>query len=299
MHIKELPKIRGEYREDYKLNNLTWIKIGGPCSLFVKPLDLEDLVYFLQNKPDDMIFNVLGAGSNVVFNSDKVKSTIIKLGRGFNYIEILESTKDYAIIKAGASVLNFNLVHFAIDNSLKGIEGFISIPGTVGGGIAMNAGAYGVEYKDVLLNFEFVDYNGNVSIINAKDINLTYRSNPLKNQGIFTSATMKLFYGSKTDIIAKTTDIIEKRKQTQPVKEKTCGSTFMNPSSNLSAWQVVHNLGYKDTKIGGVSFSEMHSNFLINDGSGTSEDVLTLTNMVIESAKNAGIILKREIIFIN
>jgi UDP-N-acetylmuramate dehydrogenase len=262
-------------------------------------MDLEDLIYFLQNKPDNLTVNVLGAGSNVVFNSHKVESTIIKLGRGFNYIEILESTNEYAIIKVGAAVLNFNLVHFAIDNSLKGIEGFVSIPGTVGGGIAMNAGAYGVEYKDILLNFEFVDYNGNVSIINAKDINFSYRSNPLKNQGIFTSATMKLFYGSKADIIAKTTDIIEKRKQTQPVKEKTCGSTFMNPSSNLSAWQVIHNLGHKCAKVGGISFSNMHSNFLINDGSATSDDVLILTDMVIEDAKKAGIILKREIIFIN
>jgi len=269
--IKKLPTVRGQYRENYPLAPLTWFKVGGMAEVLFKPLDAEDLSYFLANKPANLDITILGAGSNVIVRDGGVDGVVIRLGRSFTDITILSDNR----LKIGAGALNYNVAQFCLQNGIKGFEFLIGIPGTVGGGVAMNAGAYGTEYKDIVAYIEAVDYSGNLRNISNFDAGFLYRANSLPKDLIFTGIACKYELGDSIAIKACMDEIITSREASQPVKEKTGGSTFANPPGH-KAWELIDKVGMRGFKVGGAMFSEKHCNFMINCGNATAADLEAL-----------------------
>lgn len=288
--ISKLPNVHGEYRPNAPLAQLTWFKVGGNAEVLFKPLDFDDLQFFLVNVPKNIPITVIGACSNMLIRDGGIDGVVIKLGRNFTEIALLPDN----LIRVGAAALNYNTAQFCLQNSIEGFEFLIGIPGTAGGGIAMNAGAYGSEFKDIVYCVEALTLAGEKLILTPNEIGFGYRSNSLKDI-IFTSMLCKYTLGNKDAIKAKVNEIVESRLRTQPVKEKTCGSTFANPTDN-KAWQLVDNSGMKGAKVGDAEISRLHSNFIINNGSATAKDIENLGEMVRNKVfEDSGIMLEWEI----
>jgi UDP-N-acetylmuramate dehydrogenase len=294
-----LPKIRGEYRFNFPLNKSNWFNVGGPAEVLFKPADEEDLVHFFRNieldhDPLEPQITVLGVGSNVIIRDNGIDGVVIKLGRSFTNIKREGNT-----VSVGASCLNHNFAHFCADNGLAGMEFIIGIPGSIGGGVAMNAGAYGSEFQDHFKHVKAVDYDGNIHIIKKEDMGFKYRGHDLaiKRNLVFIEATFELFQDDPEAIRARMNEIIRKREETQPVREKTGGSTFRNPeSAHISAWKLIDEAGFRGFKMGGASISEKHCNFMINDGTATAADLEALGNYVQKKiCLSTGIFLEWEI----
>lgn len=268
MNDLNLPEIHGEYKPDYSLSHLTWFKVGGPAKILFKPKDIDDLCYFLANYKGDLPLHTLGAGSNTIIRDGGYEGIIIKLGRNFTNIDILDNNR----IQIGAGCLNFNAANFCKENSIKGFEFLVGIPGTIGGGIAMNAGSYGTEFKDILETVTCIDKKGNKKILKCQDFGFGYRHNSLKEDLIFVDATFKFEKGNMEEIKSRMEDITSERQKTQPVTQKTGGSTFANPEGK-SAWKLVDEVGLRGYKIGGAQFSPLHCNFMINIGDATAKDL--------------------------
>ncbi len=238
--LQNLPNVRGEYRENFILAPLTWFKVGGPADLLFKPADLDDLSCFLKELPQDIEIMTLGAGSNVLIRDGGINGVVIKLGKAFASIEIISDDK----IKICTACLNYNLAQFCYQNSIQGFEFLLGIPGSIGGGIAMNAGAYSHEFKDIIISIEAADRNGVIHTILSDQIGFKYRGNSLTKNLIFTSAICHYKTGNQNDIKAKMDQIMNHRTSSQPVKEKTCGSTFMNlPGQKV--WQLIDKAGMR------------------------------------------------------
>lgn len=289
-----IPGLRGTLKYDYSLAHLTWFKVGGPADILFKPKDVEDLALFLKhnNTHDQLSVSVFGAGSNVIIRDYGIDGVVVKLGRAFT--EIGFDAEGNLDVMAGC--LNFNLAKFAAEHSIKGLEFLIGIPGTIGGGIAMNAGAYGREYKDITLELEALDRAGKLHKFNIDEIGFSYRKNSLPEGLIFTKVKMRVEKGDKAEIIAAMNEISTKREATQPVKEKTGGSTFANPPGDKKAWQLIDEAGCRGRKVGGAMMSEKHCNFMINLGDATASDMEELGEQVrFEVKHKTGIELKWEI----
>lgn len=267
--------MRGEYRENFKLAPLTWFKVGGPADLLFKPADLEDLSYFLSHISKDIPIMTLGAGSNILIRDGGVDGVVIKLGRAFAEIDIMQNHQ----IKIGAACLNYNVAQFCSQNSITGFEFLLGIPGSIGGGVAMNAGSYSGEFKDIIMSLEAIDRNGVIHNISHSEIGFKYRANSLPKDLIFTSVICKYTNGNNAAIKARMDEIMNHREASQPIKEKTCGSTFMN-LENEKVWQLIDKAGMRGASVGGAKMSEMHCNFLINTGSATANDLETLGELV-------------------
>lgn len=271
-----LPKVRGEYRINYDLAPITWLKVGGKADMLFKPFDQDDLALFLkQINPKTIPVTIIGACSNTLIRDGGVDGVVVKLGRNFNYIEQPDKNK----IKFGAATLNNNIAKFCLQNSIAGFEFLVGIPGTGGGGIAMNAGAYGREYNDIVEEIEVVDQNGHIFSIKNSDIGFEYRKNNLQPGLIVTSITCNYEYGDKEEIKKRMDFINNSREQTQPIKEKTCGSTFANPDGH-KVWQLVEKVGLKGKIIGDAQISTKHCNFLINLGKAKASDLEKLGNLM-------------------
>lgn len=285
-------EIRGKIRYDYPLSNTTWFGVGGKAKYFFKPEDEEDLAFFLKLLPKEIPYICLGVCSNLIIRDGGFEGVVIKLGRNFSKIEI----KDKFLI-AGGSALDVNVAKFTAENSIMGLEFLIGIPGTIGGAIAMNAGAYGSEIKDVLVKVDAVDKSGNLLTFTNDELGFKYRSNSLPKDIIFTKAYFKVEKGDAVQIRQKMEEISHSREKTQPVREKTGGSTFKNPKgSNKKAWELVEDAGCRGMVLGGAKVSEKHCNFLINDANGSAADLENLGEKVIEMVrKNSGINLQWEI----
>jgi UDP-N-acetylmuramate dehydrogenase len=275
--INEIPKVNGIYKINAPLSHYTWLKVGGCADILYKPYDIEDLSIFLKNLQKEIPITILGAGSNVIIRDGGIEGVVIKLGRNFNHIEIIDDN----LLKVGASMLNMNLSSFCLDNHMGGLEFLSGIPGTIGGGIAMNAGSYGREFKDIIYQIEVLDRNGNKFNIDNKEINFSYRKNDLPKDLIFISAIVKYHKDLPHNIKSKIEEISNKRRNTQPITEKTGGSTFANPQDN-SAWKLIDNVGLRGYSIGGAKFSEQHCNFMINTGSAKASDLEDLGELAIE-----------------
>ena len=289
--IDTLPKARGEYRFNFPLNKTNWFNVGGPAEVLFKPKDAEDLIYFLQNKPQDIDITIFGVGSNIIIRDGGLDGVVVRLGRAFTNIELLEKN----VVKVGAACLNYNLAKFCADNGLSGLEFLIGIPGSIGGGVAMNAGAYGSEFKDFIQQVKAVDYDGNIHIFSNQDMGFVYRGNSLKEELIFLEAIFKLSYDDHDKISARMQEISRKREETQPIKEKTTGSTFANPPGS-SSWRLIDEAGFRGFKVGGASMSEKHCNFMINDGTATAADLENLGEYVRENVySKTGILLEWEV----
>jgi len=286
-----LPEIRGKYKLNYNLAHLTWFKIGGEADILFKPEDADDLASFLQQNADDKPVMVLGAGSNMIVRDNGIEGVVVKLGRKFTEIELLPDGS----LSVGAGCLNFNLAKFAQANSIAGLEFLVGIPGTIGGGVAMNAGAYGAEFQDVVSSVYALDRRGVQKHITCDEIGFSYRKNNLPDGLIFTKVIFKTRIGNASEIRARMDEINQSRSSTQPITEKTGGSSFANPEGRR-AWELIDAAGMRGARVGGAGFSSKHCNFMINHGNATSEDMEKLGALAIEKVKaQTGIELKWEI----
>lgn len=274
-----LPAIEGEYRFGVILAKTNWFGIGGCAEILFKPKDAKDLANFVKNKPKDLPMIVIGVGSNLLVRDGGVNGVVVKLGRGFTEINY-----DGEYIVAGAGVLCQNLAKFAKENEVTGFEFMIGIPGTVGGALAMNAGAYGSEIVSINSVATIVDHKGDILEMSAADIGFVYRGNSLPKNSIFTSGKFIATKGNKNEIETKMQEITAAREKTQPVKTRTSGSTFKNPSG-LKAWQLIDEAGCRGLRIGDAVVSELHCNFFINLGAATAKDVENLGAEVIRRVK--------------
>ncbi len=288
--MDNLPKVRGEYRFNASLAKSTWFGVGGNADVIFRPLDIDDLADFLKNKPAGLKCLTLGVCSNVIIRDGGFRGCIIRLARSFT-----ETKCDGDNIIAGAAALDANVARFAAENEIGGLEFLIGVPGTIGGALAMNAGAYGTEINDILVSAKAVDGSGNIIELKNSDFGFTYRKNSLPANLIFVEATLKGRKENKEDILARMKNISETRESTQPVRTKTGGSTFKNPDGK-KAWQLIDDAGLRGYKLGGAMVSDKHCNFLINTGDATAADIENLGEEVRAKVKQKfGVELEWEI----
>lgn len=288
--IQNLPKIQGSYRSNFQLSNVTWFGVGGNADILFKPLNTDDLIHFLKEKPVDLNYTVLGVGSNLLVRDGGIRGVVIRLGREFT--DITHNNEELVV---GAGALDVNVSKYCLENSLEGLEFLSGIPGVIGAALAMNAGAYGQEISDHLIKLEAIDENGNLITISKENCGFKYRSNSLSDKLIFTKAYLKVTPGNKSLIQEKIQKIQHERESSQPIRSKTGGSTFKNPPNN-KAWQLIDQAGCRGMRIGDAMISEKHCNFLINLGNATASDIEQLGEEVRQAVfKNSGIMLEWEI----
>ncbi len=288
---RNLPEVRGEYRFNAPLAKSTWFGVGGTADIIFRPADIEDLAHFIKNKPGDLQILVLGVCSNVIIRDGGFRGCIIKLARSFTDIR-----KDEDRIIAGTAALDANVARFCAANSIECLEFLVGVPGTIGGALAMNAGAYGTEVKDTLISAKAINEKGDLIELNNADFGFTYRKNALPSSLIFVEATFQGRAGDSENIKAKMKTITDSREATQPVRTKTGGSTFKNPAGDKKAWQLIDEAGFRGYRKGGAMVSEKHCNFLINTGEATAADIEDLGEEIIAKVKErSGIKLEWEI----
>lgn len=287
-----LPELRGRLTSNAALSNITWFRIGGPAQVLFTPVDEADLCYFLKTVPGEVPVFALGLGSNLLVRDGGVPGVVVRLGRGFGFVEAQDQSK----LRVGTGVPDVKVARAAADAGIDGLAFYRGIPGSIGGALRMNAGAHGTETKDVLVGARAVDRQGNVHALSNADMGYSYRHCSLPKDWIFTEATYQGRPGKSEDILKAMDEVAEYREQNQPIKERTGGSTFKNPPEN-SSWKLIDGAGCRGLKIGGARVSEMHCNFLINEGGASGEDVERLGETVRARVKTAsGIMLQWEII---
>ena len=293
--LKELiPEFNNNLKLDYDLKKKNWFNIGGKTKAFYKADNLKELIKFLKKIKDKEKIFILGAGSNTLISDKKFDGVVIKLSQNFNNI----SLHSEQIIVAGSAVTDKSLSEFAMENGLGGFEFLSCIPGTVGGGIKMNAGCFQREFKDILTSIQAVNKSGHVISIPAKDVDFKYRDSGLSEDLIFLSASFKGFRKDKKLINDEMRQLKEKKEQAQPTKIKTSGSTFKNPigQSDKKVWQLIKESVPLKKTFGDASISEKHCNFFVNTGNAKFEDMKKLINFVSESVfKKTGVKLEKEI----
>jgi len=287
----------GKIYFDYSLKKLNWFNVGGNTKIYFKPDNLQDLIDFLKlNKNNENLF-VVGAGSNVLFKDDIFDGSVIKLNKNFSRISLLNENT----IIAGSGVIDKTLSEFAKENSIGGFEFLSCIPGTVGGGIRMNSGCFGREFKDILISVQAAKKNGEILTISAKDIVFGYRTCSLPKDLIFLSAS---FQGNKKkkEIIEKEVNNLKaKKEKSQPTRVKTGGSTFKNPigQTNKKVWEIIKDSISTEVQFGDAIISHKHANFFINKGNATFKDMKKLIDFVKEGVRSkTGINLDLEIIIV-
>ena len=279
---------------EYDLKKKNWFNIGGKTKAFYKADNLKELIKFLKKIQDKEKIFILGAGSNTLISDNKFDGVIIKLAQNFNNI----SLHSEEIIVAGSAVTDKSLSEFAMENSLGGFEFLSCIPGTIGGGIKMNAGCFQREFKDILISIQAVNKSGQVITIPAKDIKFKYRDSGLSEDLIFLSASFKGFKKNKSIIENEIRLLKEKKDRAQPTKIRTSGSTFKNPigQSDKKVWQLIKDSVPLEKSFGDASISQKHCNFFVNKGNAKFEDMKKLINFVSKSVlKKTGVKLETEI----
>ncbi len=287
-----MPDLRGRLAANAPLAPYTWFRVGGPAQLLFTPADEGDLAYFLQRLPSDVPVTTMGLGSNMIVRDGGVPGVVIRLsGKPFGEIEILEGAR----IRCGAAVPDMKLARAAAEAGIDGLAFYRGIPGCVGGALRMNAGAHGGETTDVLVEARGVDRAGHVRVFFHADMGFSYRHSSAPEDVIFTSALFQGRPGRAEDIMAEMERITAAREATQPIREKTGGSTFKNPKPE-SAWRLVDAAGCRGLVRGDAQVSEMHCNFLINRGSATAADIEGLGEDVRRRVKEkTGVELQWEI----
>ena len=279
---------------DYDLKKKNWFNIGGKTKIYYKANNLKDLIKFLRKIEEKEKIFILSGGSNTLITDKTYNGVVIKLSSNFNNISLLSDE----IIIAGSAVSDKSLSEFAMNNSLGGLEFLSCIPGTVGGGIKMNAGCFDREFKDILISIQAINKSGQVITIPAKDINFEYRNSKLSDDLIFLSASFK-GYKKKLNIIKnEMIELKKKKEEAQPTRIKTSGSTFKNPVSQTDkkVWQLIKESVSLEKSFGDACISEKHCNFFVNKGNAKFEDMKKLIEFVSESVlKETGIKLETEI----
>ena len=294
-YLKELSL---EFNENLKLNydlkKKNWFNIGGKTKIYFKAQNLKELIKFLKKINNNEKIFILGRGSNTLITDNHFDGVVIKLLNNFNNISLFSDE----IIIAGSSVSDKSLSDFAIDNGLGGFEFLSCIPGTIGGGIKMNAGCFGREFKDILISIQAVNKSGKVLTIPAKDIDFKYRDSGLSDELIFLSASFKGYKKEKASIKREVQKLMEKKDLAQPTRIKTSGSTFKNPinQTDKKVWELISESVPLEKSFGDASISEKHCNFFVNKGNAKFEDMKNLIEFVADSVfKKTGIKLEKEI----
>ena len=298
MSIEEIRKFSDEISSkihfDYDLKKSNWFNIGGQAKVYFRPDSLPDLILFLKKFGEKEKVHILGAGSNTLISDEKFDGVVIKLGKNFSNISILPND----VIIAGSACFDKKLSDFALNNGIGGFEFLACIPGTIGGGLKMNAGCFNKEFKDVLVSIQAIDKNGQVLTIPASKVIFKYRSNDLKEDLIFLSASFKGLRKNKEEIEKEVLELKEKKDNTQPTKLKTSGSTFKNPidQTDKKVWELIKESVALDTSFGDAHISNKHCNFFINKNNASFEDMNKLIEFVKASVeKKTGIVLEKEI----
>jgi UDP-N-acetylmuramate dehydrogenase len=268
--IDRLPKVRGRLTEGTALSAVTWFRVGGPAEVLFKPADVEDLAQFLKRKPDDVPVTVIGVGSNLLVRDGGIAGVVIRLGRGFTEIRASGTT-----MHAGAAALDLNAALAARDAGVGGLEFLSGIPGTIGGALRMNAGAYDSDVSQLFQHADVLNAKGELHRLGAIEMGFTYRHSGVPEDWIFVGGA---FVGRPDDprtIHARIQEIQSKREESQPIRARTGGSTFINPVGH-KAWKLIDEAGCRGLRKGDAMVSEKHCNFLINTGDATAADIEAL-----------------------
>ena len=279
---------------DYDLKKKNWFNIGGKTKIYFKASNLKDLINFLKKIENKEKIFILGGGSNTLITDKTYDGVVIKLTNNFNNISLLSDD----IIIAGSAVSDKSLSEFAMNNDLGGFEFLSCIPGTVGGGIKMNAGCFGREFKDILISIQAINKIGQVITIPAKDINFKYRDSSLPDNLIFLSASFKGKKKKSNLIDKEMTELKKKKEEAQPTRIKTSGSTFKNPldQTEKKVWQLIKESVSLEKSFGDACISKKHCNFFVNKGDAKFDDMKKLIEFVSESVlKKTGVKLETEI----
>ena len=286
-----LPDLRGRLTAKAPLSNYTWFRVGGPAEVLYVPADEADLVYFMKGLPDGTPTTMVGLGSNLLVRDGGIEGVVIRLGRGFGEIKIEEGSR----LRTGTAVPDTKLARAAADAGILGLSFYRGIPGCVGGALRMNGGAHGSETCELLVEARAVDRQGNVHVLPVGDFHYAYRHCGAPADFIFTEALLQGVPGDPAKILAEMDDIAAYREEVQPIKSRTGGSTFKNPPGKKS-WQLIDAAGCRGLKVGDAKVSELHCNFLINEGEATAADIETLGETVRARVKEtSGVELEWEI----
>ena len=302
MEIEDIKKlglsIDGDIFFDLSIKNLNWFNIGGKTKIFFKPNSLKGLIEYLKLYSARGKIFILGNGSNVLFDDDTYQGTVIKLGKSFSNITLL----DNETIIAGTGASQKKVSEFAKNNNISGLEFMSCIPGSIGGGIRMNSGCFNKEFKDIIISIQLVDYTGIVRSIPANKINFNYRSVELSKDLIFLSATFKGKEKNALEINNYMNELNKIKNMAQPTKIKTSGSTFKNPinQTDKKVWELIRSSVPNKTSFGDASISEKHANFFVNKKNAKSVDMKSLINFVKKKVKDqTGVKLELEIVVVD
>jgi len=288
--VERLPKVRGRLTENAPLAGLTWFRVGGPAEAMFRPADREDLAQFLAQLPGDIPVTVIGVASNLLVRDGGVPGVVVRLGKGFAEIEPRSDG-----LSAGAAALDINVARTAAEAGLAGLEFLSGIPGTIGGALRMNAGAYGRELVDVVRSADALDAKGRLHRLDKKALGLGYRRSDVPEDWIFLGADLRAAAGEPGVIRARLAEIQAARESSQPIRSRTGGSTFANPPG-AKAWELIEQAGCRGLRLGGAMVSEKHTNFLINSGGATAADIEALGETVRRRVREtSGIELSWEI----
>ena len=296
------PKTRGKLTDNQMLSDLTWLRVGGPAEYFFQPSDLKDLMYFLSNMPDNISLFPIGVGSNLLVRDGGIKGVVIRLGKGFNSVEVSNG-----LVVAGAAALDSFVARRAADNGYD-LTFLRTIPGSIGGALKMNAGCYGKYISDYFVSAKAVNRSGEVVKLEKTDVLFSYRNTDLSSDLVVVSVTFAPPSGEVEALYEKMRIQKEKRDSEQPTKEITAGSTFRNPCGfsssgqinedhDFKAWKVIEDAGLRGFQMGAAKMHEKHPNFLTNTGGATASELEKFGELVRKRVfKNSGIDLKWEII---
>jgi UDP-N-acetylmuramate dehydrogenase len=285
-------QLRGRLTPNQLLSEITWFRVGGPAQLLFQPADEEDLAFFLKNLPEDIRVTVLGLGSNLLIRDGGLDGVVIRLSaRGFGGIEALDGHR----VKAGAAAPDLRVATAAAEAGIDGLTFYSGIPGGIGGALYMNAGCYGTETRDRMVELRAVTRQGEIITLTNAEMGYLYRKSNGPRGAVFVSAVYQGTAGEPEEIKARMREITERREASQPIRSKTGGSTFKNPDGH-SSWKLIDEAGCRGLKIGDAQVSELHCNFLLNTGEASARDLELLGETVRNKVRaTSGIDLKWEI----
>ena len=291
----DLPPVRGRYVERADMSAITWFRVGGPADVLFAPEDQDDLADFLRKTAKEIPVYPVGVGSNLLVRDGGVRGVVVRLGAPFAKV-LIEGMR----VRAGAAALDAQVARAAARAGVAGLEFYRGVPGTIGGALAMNAGAYEQETKDALVEAIAYDRGGERHVLKTADMKFAYRYCGAGEGLIFTEATFEGRADDPATIEARMKSIMERREKSQPIREKTGGSTFANPDPALSggrkAWRLIDEVGGRGRVVGDAQCSEQHCNFMINRGKATAADIETLVESLRKDVvKQTGVELRWEI----
>jgi len=288
--IARLPPVRGRLRAEAPLSAVTWFGVGGPAEVLFRPADEADLAALLAGLPQDVPVMVMGVGSNLLVRDGGLRGLVVRLGGPF-----AQARAEGDTVVAGAGALDATVARVARDAGIAGLEFLSGIPGTLGGAVRMNAGAYGRELSDVLVSIRAVDRAGGVHAVEAEALGLSYRQSEMPADWIVTAVVLRGHADDPVEIAARMQGIHDMREHSQPIRGRTGGSTFANPSCG-KAWELIEKAGCRGLRLGGAQVSEKHCNFLINTGTATAAEIEALGETVRRRVRAAsGVDLRWEI----